>query len=111
MRKILYNLYRQNGYSFIELIILIILISLIAATVLLQFHRLKNSTEVAACKANQAALNFALVSHLSLNGTYPESVEDLAPFLDAEQIPECPSGGTYSIVNGEEIECSIPEHE
>jgi prepilin-type N-terminal cleavage/methylation domain-containing protein len=111
MEKLALDLKEQKGFTLIELIIVIIIVAVLSTTVVVQFQHLKSATDSTACKANQAVLSFALISYRGVNGTFAESIEDLAPYVAGDQIPECPSGGEYSIVDEEKIECSLPEHE
>ena len=104
--------HNQKGLTLVELCVIIVIISVLVATVALRFNLLSDAAKTAACKANQAALTTALLTYQFDNGgMHAENIEDLAPYVKGEIIPECPSGGTYSIENDITVVCSLSEHE
>jgi len=102
---------QQAGITALEIIIVIIIIGVIAATIGVQFADLSAAAEVATCKANQSALQTAVTSYWAMNSKYPSVVDEVAPFMNGGIIPDCPSGGSYFLVNDCDITCSLPEHQ
>jgi prepilin-type N-terminal cleavage/methylation domain-containing protein len=101
----------QAGMTLIEIIITVLIIGVFAGTVLVQFRNTSDSAKTAACIANQAALTTTLNIFLAQTGDYPNQIEDLFPYLVEEEMPECPSGGTYLLIDRSEIQCSLEEHQ
>lgn len=104
-------LLNPSGFTLLEITIIIIIIGLLAATLTVQFINLSDSAKIAKCRANQGALQNACTSFWAQTMEYPEIIDDLAPYMATGVIPECPSGGSYIIVNESIITCSLPEHQ
>lgn len=100
-----------SGFTLLELAIIIIIISVLAATLIVQFVNLSDAARIAKCRANQGALQTACTNFWAHTLEYPEDISDLAPYMVDGVIPECPSGGSYIIVNGSDITCTLPEHQ
>lgn len=105
------RLAEQSGMTIIEIIIILVIISVLAATVFIQFLQTSDSAKRAACHANQAALETSLNIYFAQHGDYPEEIETLAPYLTGDRFPVCPSGGTYLLVGESTVTCSLEEHQ
>ncbi len=105
----------ERGFTLIDLIITIVILGILAASAATRFVDLSHSAEITACKSNQMSMEAAqkifFISTLQVNnGRYAEDLNELAPYLRSETIPQCPDNGTYRILAGGCIECSNPDH-
>lgn len=113
----------QNGYTLVEVIVTIAIVSILFAVVMPRFFDFSSRARVAACKRNQtniesaAAIGYASASiennYTTQKPSYPSSIHAMvnAGFLDF--IPVCPTGGSYedsyNPANGT-VGCSLSEH-
>ncbi|MFO7889476.1 MAG: prepilin-type N-terminal cleavage/methylation domain-containing protein [bacterium] len=106
----------ENGFTFVELIIVLIILTILITSVSVYFNSLQEQIKASACRANQLGLIQAqniYFTHYSLNeseGKYAEELDDLIPFINDKRIPQCPSQGSYIIEKNGNVTCSIPEH-
>lgn len=108
MRK----LRNQKGFTLIELVIVIVIIGILAAVAIPKFVDLRANAEASACKSNQAAIETAISLYVAENGEAPSDLEDVAPYMAGGELPECPSGGTYSLTGGGlKVTCSETNHQ
>ena len=104
----------QQGFSLIELILVIIIIGILSAIGYAQYINLRTSTQVAACRGNQTSLEtcqnlYYIDQALANNPTYASDIDDLTPYLKSGSV-SCPGGGTYTAhINGT-VTCSEPSH-
>ena len=102
----------QAGMTIIEIIIILLIIGVLAATVLVQLKNTSESARAAACLSNQAAMKTAInIYYARHRYHYPYDLDDIIPYLVEEELPECPSEGTYQLINRSEIQCSLEEHQ
>lgn len=111
MNRIKWIFAEQAGMTAIEIIIVLVIIGVLAATVFVQFVHTSESAQRAACHANQAALKTSLNIYYAQHRDYPEEIGMLAPYLTEERLPVCPSGGTYLLIHESDIACSLEEHQ
>ena len=113
----LFILKENQGFTLLEIVLIIIIIGILAGVAMVKFADLSESAKTTTCKANQQHLITAQRLYwvheavYNDNGHYAADIADLAPFMANGVIPECPSEGTYSIVSDLEITCSLPEHQ
>ena len=105
----------EKGFTFVELIITVVIIGIIATAAAMRFIDLSQSADAGACRTNQLALQTAQIFYYADqiqtgNGHYAESLDRLAPYLKNEEIPTCPGNGTYLLLSGGEVICSVREH-
>ncbi len=92
----------ERGLTLVEVMIVIAIISILAAIAVPNFVKLRQRVRLASCSANlglirRAIARYAVDSNLDLSQTV--QVEQLVP--DYIQVaPVCPSGGTYSTAHG-----------
>lgn len=105
----------QQGFSLIELILMIIIIGILAAIGFAQYINLRTTSEIAACRGNQASLetcqNLYYIDQalVEKNPSYATDIDDLTPYLKTGAV-ECPGGGTYTAHNTGTVTCSEPSH-
>ncbi len=106
----------EDGFTFVELIMVIVILAILLTSVSAYFSSLQEQINASACKANQMGLVQAQKLHYTyfyLNeaeGKYAEEIDELIPFIQSNKIPDCPSGGSYSIQENSDITCSISRH-
>jgi prepilin-type N-terminal cleavage/methylation domain-containing protein len=105
----------EKGFTFVELIVVIVIISILVAASATKFIDLSNSAQAGACRANQLALETAQTMYYTeniLNGNshYAESFDELIHYLQDETIPVCAGDGVYQILPDGKIKCSIAKH-
>lgn len=67
----------KKGFTLIELMLVVIIISILAAMVVPNFVGRSQQARVAACKADIATIGLALDMYEMDNGNYPESLSSL----------------------------------
>lgn len=114
------NLSRNDkGYTLIEMIATIIIISSLASIAIPKFIDLTDEALKAKCQAFQGAISSAAAMNYALAVLNDPSQADWLENLKIEDveadwfatgvIPVCPSGGVYTLVNGNVV-CSTQDH-
>lgn len=114
------NLSRNdNGYTLIEMIATIIIISSLASIAIPRFINLTDDAQRAKCQAFQGAISSAAAMNYALAVLNDPSQADWLENLKIEDVeadwfatgavPVCPSEGVYTMVNGNVV-CSIEDH-
>ena len=88
----------QRGFTLIELMIVIAIISILASILVPNFLRARSQGQVTACRSNLKNLGVALEMYsIDYNARYPDDMAKLVPNY-LRNLPTCPSAGvdTYS---------------
>ena len=106
---------RSQGFTLVELIITIVIITILTSAAVLRCNDLSKAAELAACHTNQLSLKkaqtlFYAKSVVDQIGEKAEELAQLAPFLNGE-MPVCPAGGSYYITAQYKITCTLDEHQ
>lgn len=107
----------EKGFTFIELIIVLVILIILVTAASAYFVNLQEQINATACRANQMNLIKAqnlYYTHYYLNENqekFAEELEELIPFTNQDEIPECPSQGSYILEEHGNVTCSLPEHE
>lgn len=110
---------KQNGYTIIELMIVIVIIGILASIAIPNYRGILNRAEKSACLANQRTIEMARMYYSITNNSYGLSMADIqGAFSEIGFIGDgktenlvCPSGGSYLFEIGTfDIICSITEH-
>ena len=107
----------EYGFTLVEIIVTLVILGILVTTVLVKFINLSDSSEMAACITNQHSLTTAQTLYFLTKleneetGYYAESLNDLIPYIIGDQIPRCPSDGTYILLPEGQITCTIENHQ
>jgi len=101
----------KSGMSVVEVSIILAILVLLAAISLPTVFQNKKKAREAECVMNLDAISIACQRFATEEGGFPETIEQLVPVY-LEEVPHCPSGGTYTLgtPEGDPPTCSIPAH-
>lgn len=111
------HIHAQQGFSLVEIIILLVIIGILATVAIAHYHNMTQSAKVAVCKANQFSIETAqkmyfmdnLEDGVSHFATSLEQLREYSCFLH-DEIPECPLGGSYILFSWGGVDCSVSAH-
>lgn len=97
---------RRRHFSFIELMVVMMIIGFLAAIILPNFMGRMEKSKVTAAKAQISSLTLAVKDYLLDNDNYPPNLEALientsgsdkwdGPYLEKEEVPVDPWGNEY----------------
>ena len=95
------NLRRRGGFTLLEIMIVVAIISMLAVIAIPNFVRSRGKARINLCIANLSQLEdskqqWALEAHQV--ATAVPTTDDVLPYLRDQTMPECPSGGTYNLL-------------
>jgi len=110
--------FSSKGFTLVEIMIVVAIISLLAAIAIPNFVKARETSQQNACLSNLrqldgAAQTWALENNKTSSDTYTLSI--LKPYLKLDSLgnlPVCPAKGTYSpgVVVSNPPTCTIPGH-
>ena len=111
--------YRCEGFTFVEVVIVICMIGILAAIAGASYVDMSRKARTSACLANQAHIEAAASIGYAESvvipggiGHYPASIQDMVDRKLLDRYPACPSGGNYNDYDPSLglVHCSLPEH-
>ncbi len=85
MRKLL----NKKGFSLTELVVVVALMGIVLLVVFPSYRSYQKKAENEGCATNIEIIKVAVVDYYTALQTAPDSLDDLAPFLDEEGLPVC----------------------
>jgi prepilin-type N-terminal cleavage/methylation domain-containing protein len=95
MRKLL----NKKGFSIMELVIVVAIMGIILMIAIPSYRNSKTKAENKGCATNIEILKLAVVEYYASYQTYPDSMDDLLPFLDEDGIPVCTKSNGSTVYN------------
>lgn len=96
MRKILNN---KKGFSLTELVVVVALMGIVLLFAFPSYRNSRIKADNDSCATNIEIIKLAVVDYYTSYQTAPDSLDDLAPFLDEEGLPVCPKSNNSVTYN------------
>jgi prepilin-type N-terminal cleavage/methylation domain-containing protein len=104
----------KRGFTLVELMVVVAIISLLAAIAIPNFLIAREKVQKTACIANLKQIDGAITLYAldeNLTSSAPVALEDLIPRY-IKSTPSCPAGGNYMLVDVKTTPtCTIAGHE
>ncbi len=104
---------REDGFTFLELMLVVMIIGILVTIAVLSFVVSISASKKTACSANIRTIREQLEVYYTKNEAYPPLLQDLVPdYIDSEGCLYCPESGepyVYEVENGK-FELSCPFH-
>ena len=110
------NMRDERGFSFIEMITVLIILAILATVVMVRYRDYQASCFAVQCKSNQLSLEAAQIMYYTTHaledqGIYATRLEDLYPYIIENEVPHCQEGGSYILHPGGKVSCTVSDHQ
>jgi prepilin-type N-terminal cleavage/methylation domain-containing protein len=101
MMRTLLNRRREQGFTLVEIMIVVLIIGILLAIAVPSFMNARERSRTNACRSNLRQIQAAKEQWAMANNEGPTATPDWADLVPTfmQQRPVCPSGGTYTIGN------------
>lgn len=86
------NMKRQEGFTLIELMVVILIIGILVAIAVPVFFSARTSAEQGACRDNMRTIDSAIMTYNAATGAYPADITFLDNTDYLKDAPVCPAG-------------------
>ncbi len=86
----------RKGFTFIEIMVMVALVSFIAAITIVNLLASRRTAEYSVCLENRRVIENAETSYYAHTKTHSNSLQELLDSGYLNKIPECPSGGIFA---------------
>jgi len=102
----------DEGFTLVELLVVMLMISILLTVAIATYAATTNSANAAACRQNQKVFNdAAMISQATAGADVPTALEDLRPYVENfDTIVKCPEDGTPLLFNASLGRVSCPNH-
>lgn len=90
----------KKAFTLIELMIVIAIIGILAAIAMPNFHHAREKARMTKCHEITALLTRTAELYYIECRVYPNTVEDMKPFINGNKTIACPTDGTFQTVVG-----------
>ncbi len=93
------KLLNKKGFSLTELIVVVALMGIVLMIAIPSYRSYKTKAENESCATNIEIIKLAVVDYYTSYQTAPDSLDDLAQFLDEEGLPICSKSTDATVYN------------
>ena len=102
---------RDDGFTLVELMVVILIIGILVGIAVVSFTLSVSASKKAACKANLKVIREAVIVYYTVNETDPASLADLVPdYIQSDNSLKCPESGEDYLYDPLTGEVSCPYH-
>lgn len=93
------NLLNKKGFSLTEIVVVVVLMGILLLVAFPSYRSYQTRSENKACATNIEIIKLAVVDYYTSYQTAPDSLDDLAQFLDDGVLPVCSKSNDNNVYN------------